>query len=529
MKMAKDVPSLLMSLFALLFLIFAACDRSNAFSPTSYQRKSVCYAALYNSNHNEDIKVAEAWQKVDRNMNVNDEEALKVLQGISDSFKLLAEKGLPKPVGKREEIPQLVPKQVREAMAVEAPPVAHPLPVANPLSATTSSSSTVLQQNPPKPDFKDPSIVSLPAPLASAETDDSSSGDSSYFDSLKASYTPASGSPQKATVSPFGNGKSQSRAPPSSASGEGSYLDSLRQQPAASISSPPIYALSVPKPSISNASVGEKKVSSYLHSLMNSFSPASEAPPKKATFSPFGTGKQKSTSASRFSSRRNSMGGGSYLEALVEQPVRSIFSSSYHKAAPTPPSTSIPSPDTRPAVSSSTQPPSKSLSPPASSSRDQDIKPQRSNMPGSYPDNSSIIRKEDNLPAVNASTGSSLKPAPRGASSALSPAAVNNAVQESSSHPYSAVQDKPFIASKSKSVKTRVDVDFSFGLIHRKSEPLFDRYMQAVEDVVQNALRKNTQINNGVTYDPNHRPFVSAVQKDGKQADQTVVSNIGWR
>ena len=61
----------------------------------------------------------------------------------------------------------------------------------------------------------------------------------------------------------------------------------------------------------------------------------------------------------------------------------------------------------------------------------------------------------------------------------------------------------------------RLDVDFSFGLISTKPQPDFERYMHAVEDVVQAALNENGEIREYLSYDPMYAPFVENVQKDG--------------
>jgi len=63
----------------------------------------------------------------------------------------------------------------------------------------------------------------------------------------------------------------------------------------------------------------------------------------------------------------------------------------------------------------------------------------------------------------------------------------------------------------------RLDVDFSFGLISTKEKPSFEHYMNAVEEVVQGALKDtpNSELKHHLSYDPMYAPFVQNVQNDG--------------
>lgn len=61
----------------------------------------------------------------------------------------------------------------------------------------------------------------------------------------------------------------------------------------------------------------------------------------------------------------------------------------------------------------------------------------------------------------------------------------------------------------------RLDVDFSFGLISANKKPLFDAYMEAVENVVMAALDENDEMNEHVSYNPKFQPFVENVERDG--------------
>lgn len=75
----------------------------------------------------------------------------------------------------------------------------------------------------------------------------------------------------------------------------------------------------------------------------------------------------------------------------------------------------------------------------------------------------------------------------------------------------------PAVTSPTGTSFTRLDVDFSFGLISTRSSPSFDGYMQGVADVVTSALEEHDggTMKQFISYDPQNTPYVEKISKDG--------------
>lgn len=76
---------------------------------------------------------------------------------------------------------------------------------------------------------------------------------------------------------------------------------------------------------------------------------------------------------------------------------------------------------------------------------------------------------------------------------------------------------------------SRLDVDFSFGLISTRAQPSMDAYMQGVQEILLVALDENPEMQLLLSYNSLCPPFVGGIKKDGKFCGcKSVLSTSRW-
>jgi len=73
---------------------------------------------------------------------------------------------------------------------------------------------------------------------------------------------------------------------------------------------------------------------------------------------------------------------------------------------------------------------------------------------------------------------------------------------------------------------SRLDVDFSFGLISTRAQPSMDAYMQAVQDILLEAFEENPGMKNVLWYNSACPSFVQGIQKDESYLDSDGRGNV---
>lgn len=133
-----------------------------------------------------------------------------------------------------------------------------------------------------------------------------------------------------------------------------------------------------------------------------------------------------------------------------------------------------------------------------------------------------VIHKEDNLPtpgSVSAMAGKFSKGPEEQDPVTGTPLKMGGSSEEKKTEeeptvdvPHELKEDEPLHGHPT---IVRLDVLFSFGLVTSSVKPVFNGYLQAVEEIVQATLEKNTELLEHCTYDPMFGPYVKDCIPDG--------------